>query len=68
MTKHSKKRHVELDLGTCNGCQGCVDLNPDIFAWDEATDRPLVVKAKATLEEIQDALNCCPGDCILTTE
>jgi ferredoxin len=45
-----------------------VDLNPDIFEWDETTDRPIVIRPEATIQEVQDAMNCCPGECILIKE
>ncbi|KAB1443499.1 ferredoxin [Pseudodesulfovibrio senegalensis] len=68
MSNATNTQHVELDLVHCNGCQGCVDLNPDIFEWDETTDRPIVIRPEATIQEVQDAMNCCPGECILIKE
>ncbi len=59
-----KKNEIIMDMGPCNGCAGCSELNPDIFGWDEDQGRPYLKKTHATKEEIQDALSCCPGDCI----
>lgn len=55
---------ILFELSECNNCMGCIDLNPEIFGWDENTDRPYLKKNKATEDEIRDALSCCPGDCI----
>ena len=58
------EREIILDLGTCTACTGCVELCPDIFGWDENTDRPYLKRTRATPEELQDVIAVCPGDCI----
>lgn len=55
---------VGLDLGNCSCCMGCVELNPDVFAWDDNLDQPQLLKSEATEEEMQDVVACCPKDCI----
>jgi ferredoxin len=60
----TQKKEIGLDLSACNGCTGCIDLNPDIFGWDDNTERPFLIKSEATEEEIADAIMCCPGECI----
>ncbi|GAB7023016.1 4Fe-4S domain-containing protein [Salidesulfovibrio brasiliensis] len=64
----SKKKEVGLDLSGCNGCYGCVDLNPEVFGWDDGTEKPFLVKPEATEEEIAEAAMCCPGDCIFLVD
>lgn len=60
----SKKHDIGLDLGACNGCYGCVDLNPEIFGWDDDSERPFLIRQEATRDEVAEAIACCPGDCI----
>jgi len=64
MSDTRTKHEISLDLSECNCCMGCIDLNPEIFGWDDNTDRPFLIAGKATEKEIRDALSCCPGDCI----
>lgn len=58
-------REVAIELGDCRSCHGCVELNPDIFEWDEVLDMPYVSRSKVTEEEVQDIVNCCPEQCIV---
>jgi len=58
-------REVAIELGECRSCQGCIDMNPDIFKWDEVLDMPYVCRSKVTEAEVQDIINCCPEDCIV---
>lgn len=57
-------REITLDTGRCNGCLGCVGLNPDVFGWDENLGLPFLKRDRATPEEINEALTCCPKQCI----
>lgn len=65
MTTHTTTREVAIELGGCRACQGCTELNPDVFQWDDLTDRPFVVRSEVTEDEVQDIINCCPEDCIV---
>lgn len=58
-------REVAIELGDCRSCQGCIEMNPDIFEWDEMLDMPFVCRSKVTEEEVQDIVNCCPEGCII---
>lgn len=58
-------REVAIELGDCRSCQGCIDLNPDVFEWDEALDMPFVCRSKVTEEEVRDIMNTCPEGCIV---
>ncbi|WP_419788285.1 ferredoxin [Pseudodesulfovibrio sp.] len=64
-TSDTNYREVAIELGDCRGCQGCIDLNPDVFAWDEALDMPCVRRSRVTEEEVRDIMNTCPEGCIV---
>lgn len=57
-------REIGLSLGRCSSCMGCVELNPDLFEWDDDNDQPRLLRSHATEDEIQHLVNCCPKDCI----
>ncbi|WP_272700143.1 4Fe-4S domain-containing protein [Desulfovibrio sp. Fe33] len=61
----TKHREVAIELGDCRSCMGCIDLNPDVFQWDDALDMPYVCRSKVTEEEVRDIMNSCPEGCIV---
>ncbi len=61
----TKHREVAIELGDCRSCQGCIDLNPDVFQWDEALDMPYVTRSEVTEDEVRDIMNSCPEGCIV---
>lgn len=63
-----RHREVAIELGDCRSCMGCIEMNPDIFEWDDNLDMPYVTRSKVTEEEVQDIINCCPEDCIILVD
>lgn len=59
----SKK--VVLDQEECIGCETCVELCPEVFAFDDETEKARVIKETGGPEgEIQEAIDSCPVECI----
>ena len=48
----------------CSGCGGCVDMFPQMFGWDDGSDRPEVKDGRFSCEEVHQAVAICPRDCI----
>ncbi len=65
---NKKEQEIGLDLADCSSCQGCVELTPDIFKWDENLDQPQLLKSHATQEKMQEIIACCPKDCIFLVD
>ncbi len=58
-------KQVEIDAEECIGCETCVELCPDIFAFDEDTDKAVVIQAEGGNEDcVEEAISSCPGECI----
>lgn len=58
-------KQVEIDAEECIGCETCVELCPDIFAFDEDTDKAVVIQAEGGDEDcIDETMASCPGECI----
>lgn len=58
-------KQVEIDADECIGCETCVELCPDIFAFDEDSGKAVVIKAEGGDEDcIDEAIGSCPGECI----
>jgi ferredoxin len=56
---------VLIDTDECTGCQTCVELCPDVFGFDEGTDKAKVILAEGGPEDcIQEAIDSCPVECI----
>ena len=58
-------KQVEIDEEECVGCETCVELCPDIFAFDDGTEKAHVIKAEGGDEDcIDEAIASCPAECI----
>ena len=54
-----------IDLGDCNECEGCVTVCPEVFQKNESMGYIEVRECDEYPEEqIQEAMNICPTDCI----
>jgi len=56
---------VIIDVEECIGCGACIDLCPDVFAFDENQEKAEVILPEGGSEEcIEDAISSCPVECI----
>lgn len=54
-----------IDQDECIACESCVELAPGAFAMDDATEKAMVKDIEgATEEEVQEAIDTCPTQCI----
>ncbi len=58
-------RKVVIKTEECIGCQSCAELCPDIFGFDEDTEKAKVIMESGGSEDcIQEAMDACPAECI----
>jgi len=58
-------RKVVIETEECVGCQSCVELCPDVFGFDEDTEKAKVIREEGGSEScIQEAVETCPVECI----
>lgn len=58
-------RQVEIELGDCSGCESCVEICPDVFAFNDTLGKAEVIKAEGGDEKaIEEAIASCPAGCI----
>jgi ferredoxin len=57
-------KSVYIDQEECIGCGACVDSCPDVFAMNDDNVAEIVSDGSASEEEIQDAIDSCPVECI----
>lgn len=60
----SETRQVVLNLPLCSGCGACHELAPEIFGWDEAEERPVLLQDEAPVEVLRKIMSYCPEDAI----
>lgn len=53
-----------VNLVCCNGCGACASMLPDLFAMDEAAEKPILLLDEAPAAAIEEAMAYCPHDCI----
>lgn len=59
-------KRVVIDEDECVGCESCTDLCPDIFEFDEGTEKAKVIKQPegGDIECVEEAIETCPTECI----
>ena len=58
-------KKVVIDEDECVGCEACVELCPEVFEFDDDTEKAIVIMAEGGDEEsIQEAIDSCPSECI----
>jgi ferredoxin len=63
----SKK--VIIDTDECIGCESCVELCPEVFGFNEETEKAHVIQEAGGPEDcIQEAIETCPVECIFWEE
>ena len=60
---------VVIDQDECIGCESCVEICPEVFAFDEDEAKAYVIKEEGGPEDqIQEAMDSCPSECITWEE
>lgn len=58
-------KRVIIDEDECVGCESCTDLCPDVFEFDESTEKAKVIKPEGgDIACIEEAIETCPTECI----
>ena len=56
---------VKINTEECIGCESCVEICPEVFAFDESDEKAYVIKGEGGPEDlIQEAVDNCPVECI----
>ena len=56
---------VRIDEEECIGCESCVELCPDVFKFNDDTDKAEVIDEDKGGEGcVEEAIASCPGECI----
>lgn len=58
-------RKVVIDADECIGCESCVELCSEVFAFNEAEEKAEVILPEGGPEDcIEEAMETCPVECI----
>jgi ferredoxin len=59
------KAFPAVDLGRCSRCQGCIEIAPEIFRYNEETGSVDVIDLPVyPMDKVNEAIKYCPEDCI----
>ena len=53
-----------IELSECIRCGICVDLSPEIFTFSPSGYVVVLERTCYPVEDVDDAIKNCPGDCI----
>ena len=60
---------VVIDTEECIGCESCVELCAEVFAFNETEEKAEVIMPEGGPEDcIEEAMDMCPVECIHYTE
>jgi ferredoxin len=58
-------KRVVIDTDECIGCESCVELCSEVFAFNEAEEKAQVIMPEGGPEDcIEEAMETCPVECI----
>jgi ferredoxin len=67
--KAGAKAFPVVDLGRCNRCEGCIEIAPDVFRYNEETGLIEVIDLQEyPVAKVNEAIKNCPEDCIAWDE
>jgi ferredoxin len=55
---------VALNQPCCSGCLACVELAPEIFAYDEVAQVAVILKNPCMENVVRKVAAYCPDNCI----
>lgn len=56
---------VIIEAEECIGCESCVELCPDVFAFDKTSEKAVVILPEGGPKDcIEEAIETCPVECI----
>jgi len=62
-------KEVVIDQEECIGCEACVELCPEVFAFDEDEEKASVIDgANPDSDCVEEAIASCPSECITIEE
>ncbi|MBW2704735.1 MAG: ferredoxin [Deltaproteobacteria bacterium] len=60
---------VVIDTEECIGCESCVELCSEVFAFNEEEEKAEVIMSEGGPEDcIEEAMETCPTECIRYSE
>ena len=58
-------KKVKIETEECIGCESCVEVCPEVFEFDDETEKAKVIHLEKSPEDcVDEAIETCPVECI----
>ncbi len=57
-------KRIVIDEDECEGCETCVELCPNVFAFDDDAQKARVIDPESKEDCVEEAMDSCPVECI----
>jgi len=62
-------KQVKIDQEECIGCETCVEICPDVFAFDAGLNKAYVTNPEGVEQKcVEESMGSCPVSCIIIEE
>ena len=56
---------IIIDQDECIGCEACVEICPDVFDFDDDSEKAFVIEGSDPESDcVDEAIASCPAECI----
>jgi len=64
LSQDENLRPYSVNPVCCNGCGACVEMEPELFGFDESGEKAVMLREAGPEEAVRRAMTYCPHDCI----
>ncbi len=55
---------IVIDEEACVGCEACVEICPEVFSFDDDSEKAIVIAPDSSADCVEEAIDNCPEEAI----